>query len=125
MIRTSLGGRAAEIVFYGEQDGLSTGASGDLQSATDMACKIVCNYGMDPDVGMAVIGGSYSEGKVMPVKVRNAVNRILNEQMQAAVNIISQNKGKVDSLVKVLISENHLNGAEIDEVLRTGKLRKR
>ena len=45
-IRTSLGGRAAEIAYYGEKDGISTGASGDLESATRIARAMICNYGM-------------------------------------------------------------------------------
>ena len=37
MIRTALGGKAAEIVYYGKKDGNSTGASGDLRQATGIA----------------------------------------------------------------------------------------
>jgi ATP-dependent Zn protease len=74
-IRTSLGGRAAEIVYYGERDGISTGASGDLASATNLAQQIVCTYGMSEDFGLAVFGGAMTD------EVRAAVNRILKEQM--------------------------------------------
>ncbi|MBR6825033.1 MAG: AAA family ATPase, partial [Oscillospiraceae bacterium] len=54
-IRTSLGGRGAEIVYYGLEDGISTGASGDLASATDLARRLLCNYGMDDAFGLAVV----------------------------------------------------------------------
>ncbi|MEG3067043.1 MAG: hypothetical protein RQM95_02095 [Syntrophaceticus schinkii] len=54
-IRTSLGGRAAEIVYYGEKDGISRGASGDLESATRLVRAMICSYGMDDEFGMAVM----------------------------------------------------------------------
>lgn len=53
-IRVALGGRAAEIVCYGECGGVSTGASGDLVSATAIAERIVCSYGMVDECGLAV-----------------------------------------------------------------------
>ena len=45
-IRTALGGRASELVFFGEEEGLTTGASGDLNTATAIAKNMVCKYGM-------------------------------------------------------------------------------
>lgn len=117
-IRTSLGGRASEIVYYGEQDGISTGASGDLISATDMAQKIVCAYGMDEDFGLAVVPGQDLSGGNMSIEVRNAVNKILKEQMREAVRMISENKDKIDALVDRLMEVNHMNGAEIEKTIQ-------
>jgi len=116
-IRTSLGGRASEIVYYGKQNGISTGASGDLSSATAMAMQIVCSYGMDDDFGLAVINDQAVVNGMMSGEVRNTVNRILKEQMDEAVRLISENRDKIDSLVKELLSKNHLNAAEIKSVI--------
>lgn len=116
-IRTSLGGRAAEIAYYGERDGISTGASGDLVSATNIAQQIVCTYGMDDDFGLAVVHGAVAANGTMSVDVRASVNRILREQMNEAVKLISENKDKIDSLVEELMSKNHLNGAEIEQAI--------
>lgn len=113
-IRTSLGGRAAEIAYYGERDGISTGASGDLASATNVAQQIVCTYGMDDEFGLAVVNGAVAANGTMSVEVRTSINRILKEQMDEAVRLISENKDKIDSLVEELMSKNHLNGAEIE-----------
>ena len=113
-IRTSLGGRAAEIAYYGEKDGISTGASGDLASATHVAQQIVCSYGMDDDFGLAVVNGATAANGTMSVEVRASVNRILKEQMAEAVRLIAENKDKIDSLVEELMTKNHLNGAEIE-----------
>ena len=115
-IRTSLGGRAAEIAYYGEKEGVSTGASGDLASATHLAQQIVCTYGMDAGFGLAVIPAGAANG-ALSTEVRAAVNRILGEQMDAAVKAICEHKDKMDALVAELMSKNHMNGAEINEVL--------
>jgi len=116
-IRTSLGGRAAEIAYYGERDGISTGASGDLASATNIAQQIVCTYGMDDAFGLAVVSGATATGGTMSVEVRTSVNRILNEQMREAVRLISENKDKIDCLVEELMTKNHLNGAQIEQAI--------
>ena len=121
-IRTSLGGRAAEIVYYGPQDGVSTGASGDLASATNLAQKILCVYGMDETFGLAVVDGNAAVNGTMSVEIRASVNRILAEQMNEAIRLISENKDKIDALVEVLLEKNHLNGAQINEILSKGGL---
>lgn len=116
-IRTSLGGRAAEIVYYGEKAGISTGASGDLVSASHTAQQIVCTYGMDDDFGLAVIANAVAANGTMSVEVRTAVNKILKEEMAMAVALIEENKNLIDALVEALLEKNHLNGAEIGSVL--------
>lgn len=117
-IRTSLGGRAAEIAYYGERDGISTGASGDLASATSTAQKIVCTYGMDDDFGLAVVKGSVAANGTMSVEVRATINRILNEQMAEAVRLIADNKPKINALVDALMQKNHLSSDEIETILK-------
>lgn len=118
-IRTSLGGRAAEIVYYGERDGISTGASGDLSSATSTAQRIVCSYGMDAEFGLSVVGNGVS-GEIANM-IRTCVNRILDEQMKEAIRLISENKNKIDSLVEELMNKNHLNGNEIEQAIAKAK----
>ncbi len=116
-IRTSLGGRAAEIAYYGERDGISTGASGDLASATRTAHHLLCTYGMDDEFGLAVVGDTVAANGVMSIEVRESVNRILREQMTEAVRLISENKDKLDLLVEELMVKNHLNAAQIEQVI--------
>ena len=117
-IRTSLGGRASEIVYYGEKDGISTGASGDLASATSLAQHIICTYGMDDDFGLAVIDGQSAGMSEVSSEVRAAVNKILNEQMKQAIEIITEGKEALDAIVSELISKNHLTGNEIENIFR-------
>ena len=114
LIRTSLGGRAAELVYYGDREGISTGAAGDLASATARAQQLVCSFGMDEEFGLAVVNNPNGE---LSMELRRTVNRILKEQMAEAVEQISKNKSKIDALVEVLMVKNHLNGEQIGEIL--------
>lgn len=115
-IRTSLGGRAAEIVYYGEKDGISTGASGDLASATARAERLLCHLGMDESFGLAVVSDAAIAGE-MSSEVRAAVNGILDEQMQQAIRLIAENRDKMDVLVSNLLQRDNLTGAEIEALL--------
>ncbi|MBQ8830760.1 MAG: AAA family ATPase [Oscillospiraceae bacterium] len=116
-IRTSLGGRASEIVYYGEKEGISTGAGGDLEAATRTAQHIICTYGMDEAFGLAVIDPQNARSGELSVQVRDAVNKMLDEEMKRAIALISENKAVIDALVSELMKKNHLNGKEIDAVL--------
>ena len=54
-ICTALAGRAAELVYYGSGEGITTGASGDLEIATNLARYMICSGGMDEETGLAVV----------------------------------------------------------------------
>lgn len=84
-LRTALGGRAAEIVYYGEENGLSSGASGDLQTATSIARSILCNYGMDSEFGLSFIPQQETISGEISGMIHNAVNKILNDAMQDSI----------------------------------------
>lgn len=113
-IRTSLAGRAAELVYYGDEEGLTTGAGSDLQNSTYFAEQIVCTYGMDDEFGMAVVDTENSDA-LAPV-VRPLVNKILSRELENTKEIIKNNTAAIDAMVEVLISKNHLTGPEIDQL---------
>lgn len=115
-IRTALGGRAAELVYYGQEDGLTTGPSGDLQTATRVARAMICDYGMDE-----VMGLSYTEPSAatdaLHAELRRRTNEILEAELAAAVTAIRENRAAMDALVAALIEKNQLRGEEIDAIL--------
>ncbi len=113
-IRTALAGRAAELVYYGAEDGVSTGASGDLQQATRIAERMICCYGMDAELGLAYADAGSADG----AKIRERVNAILAEQMEEAERVISENQQAMDIMVDVLMEKNHLKQGEIDAIFR-------
>lgn len=123
-IRTSLGGRAAEMIYYGDKEGLSTGASSDLASATAIAKRIICTYGMDDDFGLAVIDQQEARDGEISIRVREAVNKILNQEMNSAIDIIKENRSAIDALVERLLSDNHLTGDEIVRIFEKNNCQK-
>ncbi len=114
-IRTSLGGRAAEIVYYGEKDGVSTGASGDLQNATEVAAAMLSAYGMDEEFGLVYMDPREA---MKDAAFRKKVNDLLRSEMRNAVEILQQNKARIDRLVSELMKKNKLTGEEMEELLR-------
>ena len=111
-IRTALAGRATELVYYGEEGGLSSGASSDLENSTYFAERLVCAYGMDAEFGLAVV--DTSKDTSMLQYVRPFVNKILVSELENTKKIVSENKAAVDAMVEVLMDKNHLTGPEID-----------
>ncbi len=114
-IRTSLGGRAAELVCYGE-DGNSSGASGDLQNATSCARRMLCHYGMDNDFGLAVVSADALKGE-QGLLVRERINALLATELQNAQEIIVQEKMRYEQLVNALLERDYLTGPELEKVL--------
>ena len=118
LIRVSLAGRAAEMVYYGDEDGLSTGASSDLANATKIALNMICRLGMDPNFGMAVTDPSAAMNDENS-GLRKAVNALLSEELNNAKKLITENRNVMDALVDELIKKDHLTGEEIDALLTT------
>ncbi len=115
-IRTALGGRAAELVFFGDEEGMTTGASSDLKTATVVARSIVCNYGMDENIGLSVIGENELSDPATAKQVRDAVNDILRNELESAKTILDANRPAIDKIVGELLLKNHLTAKEIDEI---------
>ena len=117
LIRISLAGRAAERVYYGDEEGLSTGASSDLANATQKARKLLCDFGMDPEFGLGV-ADFFDESGALGTEIRTRVNKILADEESKAEKCIRDNLAKVDELVEALMDKGHLKGNEIEEILR-------
>lgn len=111
-ICTSMGGRAAELVYYGNEAGMTTGPSGDLQNATTIAKRMICNYGMVEEISFGVISDEQLAGE-MGVRVNSAINSIISAELNNAIRIIEANKATMDKLVNELMEKAHLNKDEI------------
>ncbi len=113
-IRTALGGRAAEIVYYGREDGLSSGAVSDLRNATARAEQMLRFFGMDEEFGLAYIDDPSDPEKAL---IRSRVNAILKEELETAIRQISENRAKLDALVEALVASGSLKKADIERIL--------
>lgn len=109
----ALAGRAAEIIFYGEKDGLSTGAADDLNQATKTALDMVSKFGMSNEYGLVVDNRSNpSENAVTLCK------QVLDEQFAIALDLIKENTQRIRDLYSELIDKNHLSQNAISEILK-------
>jgi len=113
----AMGGRAAEIIYYGEEEGLSTGVAGDLKNATSIAKLMVREYGMDSDFGIILFDESFSPSGIMGEKTFLAVERLVKLQLERAIKILKENKEKLDILSQKLLAKNRLTKEEIKEIL--------
>jgi cell division protease FtsH len=127
-IAVSLGGRAAEKAIFEEY---STGAQNDLKQVTDLAEKMVCQWGMSERVGpMSINRGeehpflgrklasdnSFSEH--MAWIIDQEIEKVVKTGEQQADEIIGNNLPALKKLAEVLLEEEVLDNKRVDEVLR-------
>ena len=109
-IAVALGGRAAEIVCYGPDAGINTGAAVDLQRATRTAEMILTRFGMDEEAGLAVFGNTSGAA------YRHRINEMLAHALEQDIRLIREHRGLLDALVSALMKKNHLNQKEMEEI---------
>ena len=127
-----LGGRAAELIVLSE---LSTGAGNDIERSTELARKMVCEWGMSPKLGPVTFGKKseeiflgreiaqhrdYSESTA--VLIDEEVKRIVQEAADRAEKLLRKNQSKLHRLAKALLEREILDGEEIDRVIQGKKL---
>jgi len=127
-ISVLLGGRCAEIFVFNE---ITTGAQNDLSKATDIAYKMICEYGMSEKVGPLTLRKKEEElflGKDIFMKekiysektaqiIDEEVKNIIEESVKKATNILKNNKEKLDILAKKLVEREVLDGEEVNNIL--------
>ncbi len=121
------GGYAAESIVYGDT---TTGTQNDIQRATDIARRMVCEWGMAEDIGTIAFGQEdepifmgkeierrkgYSEDSAK--KIDLAVKKILDEALATCKGILTKNRKKLDLLTKTLIEKETLSDSEIRKLL--------
>jgi len=120
-IRTSLGGRAAEVLYYGPEAGMTTGASGDLEHATSMARQMICRYGMDEDFGLLATPELFKHAEAMgsPVyqRVSDAAAKMLKAEMDKTQALLEENRERLDAVSAALLEKNRLYREDLKELL--------
>jgi cell division protease FtsH len=126
MIANSMGGRIAEELFIGR---VTTGASNDIEKATEVARAMVCQYGMS-DLGPLAFGKKEEQiflgreiaqhrdfSEHTAVKIDDEVKRIVSEQYERAKKILLDNKEAMDRLVEALLEHESLDSAQMRRVI--------
>jgi cell division protease FtsH len=124
-LTVDLGGRAAELIVYGEG---STGAASDLAAATSLATRIVRDFGLSPMLGPvgyptgedagesgATLNRPYSEQTQRAVDTE--VARLVREAEARAVDLLGRERRALDTLVERLFDAETLDGTAVYEVL--------
>ena len=120
-IRVSLGGRAAELVYYGADDGLSTGAAGDLELATRLARAMVCRFGMVEEYGVLATPElqrvEAAVGSPMYQQVNAEASKILKNQMAETAHLMRMYQERLDAVAQALAHRERLTREELQAVL--------
>jgi cell division protease FtsH len=103
-IRVCLGGRAAEILYYGKEKGLTTGASSDLERATRRAREMICDYGMHDDLSLL----NTPEDSPRYQRVSEAAGQIMQQEMENTLKLLEENRTHLDAVSKALLAKNRL-----------------
>jgi cell division protease FtsH len=121
-----MGGRIAEEIFLNE---ITTGAGNDIERATDVARKMVCEWGMS-ELGPVTygkkeeaifLGREFAQhqdfSEATAVEIDKEVRRILDKAYKAAHDLISANKNALDRIARKLLERETLDGWEVNQIL--------
>jgi cell division protease FtsH len=124
---TTLGGAAAEDLFFGQ---LSTGVEGDLDRASKLARSMVVSYGMSSEFGPVSLGEKAGEvflgrditsmSSVSPIqqeRVEREVRRIVTESLEIAKRVIRSNRDAMTEMVTTLMEQETLSGVALEAML--------
>jgi cell division protease FtsH len=117
MIRQAMGGRAAEMLHYGADEGLSTGVGEDLRAATRYAEMMVRSYGMDDSVGQIALDSQRFDNSPLAADVMRGAARIVKEQLERAREDLADRQPSLDRLVEELMEKNRLTRSDLEEIL--------
>ena len=123
-IATLTGGRAAEeVVFHS----VTTGASNDIEQATKLARAMITRYGMSDDfdmVALETVNNQYLGGDASlacstetQTKIDQRVVELVKAQHEKAVNILTENRAKLDELAQYLYEKETITGEEFMNIL--------
>lgn len=131
-LKVLLGGRVAEALVLKE---ISSGASNDLQRATSLARQMICEYGMSPELGPMTFGHrqdqvflgrdigrdkDYSEE--VAAKIDKEIRKFIEEAYQKTESLLNENMDKLHLIADALIERETLEGEEIDQLMKYGKI---
>ena len=122
-IVTFLAGRAAEAIKF---PSVTTGASNDIEQATNMARRMITMYGMSDEFGMVAlesVQNRYLDGRSVmncseetATKIDDEVRRIIKESYQKAYDLLKANESVLDALAKFLIEKETITGKEFMKI---------
>lgn len=117
----AMAGRVAEELVFGK-DNASSGASSDIKYATNIARRMVEEWGYSDTVGMRFVDAKSGMGSELRGKVDQEVQKLLDESYERAKQILVNHRGQLDLLANSLVEHETLTGPQIKQLLDGGKL---
>jgi cell division protease FtsH len=126
-IAVMLGGRAGEMVEFAT---ISTGASDDIQRATDLARRMVTEFGMSEKLGsvryagqqLQYLGGSVEDNSQLSPETRQVIDgeveRIVTEQYVRAQALLKEHRAAHKTLAQQLLKQETVSGSDVKEALK-------
>lgn len=111
-IKMSYGGRVAEYLLLGDRRKVTTGASSDIQHATQNIHQMISYYGMTEKYGMVNLEQLDVDNKVILEEVVSMAKRLEKETEELLV----ANKHILEKVVEVLLEKETISGTELDEI---------
>ena len=123
-----LGGRAAEKVAVGA---ITTGASDDIQRASELARRMVTEFGMSEKLGtvryagqqLQYLGGTAVDNSQISPETRQTIDaevqRIVGEQYQRAQSLLTEHRAALESLTRQLLQSESLDGSAVKQALES------
>jgi cell division protease FtsH len=128
-IAVMLGGRAAEKIVCGE---ISTGASDDIMRASELARRMVTEFGMSEKLGsvryagqqLQYLGGAVEDSSNVSQETREIIDRevqrLVTEQYNRAQNLLREHRAALESLTQLLLTKETVDGSAVKEALGKG-----
>lgn len=123
MIKTFCGGRAAEQVKF---NSITTGASNDIERATNLARQMITLYGMSDEFGMVAlesVESKYLEGRTVlncsdqtAAKIDQEIHKVMDESYKEAVRLLIENMQILDEVAEFLIAKETITGKQFMEI---------
>lgn len=125
-MRVMFGGRIAEDIFFSE---ISSGAASDIRQATDMARKMVREWGMGEKAGFVFYGDDEPNGGFFEMSNRDfsdktaemidtEIRHILDAEYTRAFDFITKNRDKTETIAKALLQFETVSGEEVNALIR-------
>ena len=131
-ITAMLGGRVAEEIVFGE---ITTGAANDLEKATELARKMVTEFGMSNKLGPLTLGTkhgpvflgrdlfeSQNYSDAIAYEIDKEVRRIIDECYNGARQVLTEHKETLERIAKALLERESLQGDELDVLIASQPL---
>lgn len=111
-------GRIAQMEFEGN-DGLDSGASSDLNTATRLAFYAIANLGMESEIGYINLESfpKILENGYISQKIQQKVHKLLSDQKSRCQDLVRKEWGKIEKLAKILINKEFVDEDEFLEIV--------